>query len=265
MTLTHRICGVVLVAWMQVTADGAPATISLTSPSPYQVVQRIEFDAVLSAKQKPGNAAFGYAVVPVVAEFPKGTDKTVWEYRTTLLADATGSEVAWTKLDIRDRKATARVPAGGWYRLEVRGRDGENVAFQGSVQPIGVGEVLVVAGQSYATNCNDERMKVVEPQGRISTLNVVARTWAVAHDPQPPDGSDGGSIWPPSTCFGMNCTPIGFANVAVGATSSQWLPEGQLHSMIKAGLMLGRFRAVLWQQGESDVIAKTAKKSTSPT
>ena len=50
-----------------------------------------------------------------------------------------------------------------------------------------------------------------------------------------------------------------FANVAVGATSSpQWMPGGALHEgLVRAGTTLGGFRAVLWQQGESDVIAKT--------
>ncbi len=53
--------------------------------------------------------------------------------------------------------------------------------------------------------------------------------------------------------------PIGFANVAVGATSStRWLPPGELYSrLVKVGQTLGQFRAVLWQQGESDVIEKT--------
>ena len=53
--------------------------------------------------------------------------------------------------------------------------------------------------------------------------------------------------------------PIGFANVAVGGTSSmQWMPEEKLHPrLVQTGKTLGRFRAVLWQQGESDVIAKT--------
>ncbi len=53
--------------------------------------------------------------------------------------------------------------------------------------------------------------------------------------------------------------PIGLANVAWGGTSSdQWLPAGELHQrLVDAGKKLGRFRAVLWQQGESDVIGKT--------
>lgn len=247
-------------------ARGAePARISLTTPRPYQVIQRIGFDPIMAAKQKSGEPAFGYADVVVAGEFVKGTGKVVWEYRTVLLAGATGSSVAWTKLDVRDGKASARVPAGGWYRLEIRGREEDRVAFAGSIEPVGVGEVFVVAGQSYATNCNDERLKVADPHGRVSAFDTATGAWRTANDPQLVlDGSDSGSIWPPlgdALCKELQ-VPIGFANVAVGATSSvQWLPDGALHPrLIKAGQSLGRFRAVLWQQGESDVIAKTTRE-----
>jgi hypothetical protein len=54
--------------------------------------------------------------------------------------------------------------------------------------------------------------------------------------------------------------PVGLVNVGVGATSStQWLPGGELHErLVRTGQALGRFRGVLWQQGESDVIAQTS-------
>jgi hypothetical protein len=56
-------------------------------------------------------------------------------------------------------------------------------------------------------------------------------------------------------------TPVAFVNVAVGGTSSrQWLPGEPLYSnLANAGKRIGRFRAVLWQQGESDVIEKVPK------
>jgi hypothetical protein len=87
----------------------------------------------------------------------------------------------------------------------------------------------------------------------------------VAHDPQPaPDNSDGGSIWP---AFGDALlpgarVPIGLVNVAVGGTASQeWMPGTPLFERLSAVAgQVGRFRAVLWQQGESDVIAKTSTK-----
>lgn len=80
--------------------------------------------------------------------------------------------------------------------------------------------------------------------------------------PQPVfDGSDG-SIWPPlghALAQELN-VPIGFANVAIGGTSSeQWLPKGMLHQrLIQAANSFPAFRGVLWQQGESDAINKNS-------
>ncbi len=266
-----------LIAWFAAffltgdTVVGAePAAIALTAPKPNQVVQRVGFDPVPAVQQKPGGAALGFADVVVRGDLPKGTERAMWEYRIVPSKETTGRGADWTKLEIRatdaNFEATARVPAGGWYRLEIRGRANDDVVASGAVEPIGVGEVFVVAGQSYATNCNDERFMVADPHGRVVAFDSAKETWAVANDPQPvPDGSEGGSIWPPLGDallkeFGV---PIGFANVAFGGTSSmQWMPDGKLHPrLVQAGKSVGRFRAVLWQQGESDVIAKTTAET----
>ena len=121
--------------------------------------------------------------------------------------------------------------AGGWYRIELRCRQAEVVTHLGAVEPVGVGEAFLVAGQSHATNCNDEKLLVTDPQKRDVAFDAAKGTWGVANDPQPvPDGSTGGSIWPPVGDalvkeFGV---PVAFANVAVGATAtSQWMPEGR--------------------------------------
>ncbi len=250
--------------------DGAePAAIVLTAPKANQVVQRVGFD-LATAQKKPETAALGFADVAVRGNLPNGTERAMWEYRIVPSKESTGRETDWAKLEIRvaDAKfeATARIAAGGWYRLEIRGRSNNDVIARGAVEPIGVGEVFVVAGQSYATNCNDERFKVADPLGRVVAFDSAKESWGVANDPQPaPDGSDGGSIWPPlgDALLKEFQVPIGFANVAVGATSSlQWMPEGTLHPrLVQAGKSLGRFRAVLWQQGESDVIAKTTAET----
>jgi hypothetical protein len=52
---------------------------------------------------------------------------------------------------------------------------------------------------------------------------------------------------------------VAFVNVSVGATSTtKWLPGGPLHKRLcQVGRDVGPVRAVLWQQGESDVIEKT--------
>jgi lysophospholipase L1-like esterase len=250
-----------------------PAGIVISAPKPYQVVQRSGFDPVLAAQQEPGGAAFGFANICLRAAIAPGGELAACEYRVVPLHSASDRGTEWTRVNARALaigkgvfEATAHVAAGGWYRLEIRCRKNDEVIAQGAVEPVGVGEVFLVAGQSYATNCNDERLKVTDPQSRVVAYDSAKDSWSVANDPQPaPDGSDGGSIWPPLGDALLNefRVPIGFANVAVGATSSaQWMPEGALYArMVKTGQALGRFRGVLWQQGESDVIAKTSTET----
>lgn len=236
--------------------------IALKSPAPYEVIQRQGYDSRRAHENQEGGPVLGYADVTIRGMLPARSKASV-EARVVPLEGATGRGVEWKTVSAKvegDRLETVlRVPAGGWYRLEVRCRDGEKTVAQGTVEPFGVGEVFIVAGQSYATNCNDEQFKVADPQGRVSAFDSAKGTWGVANDPQPAgDGSDGGSIWPVfgDTLLPMVHVPIGLANVAVGGTSStQWLPEEKLHPrLVETGKRLGRFRAILWQQGESDVI-----------
>jgi lysophospholipase L1-like esterase len=225
----------------------AAEPVKIRSPIPYQVCQRFDFDP-----KRPSQTPGGHADLYVSFERPPGA---TWEYRTVLLDKAVGTATDWTRF-----ANNVRIEAGGWYRLEIRGKTGDAITHAGSVEPIGVGEVFIVAGQSYATNCNDEKLKPADP--RVVAYDTIKHSWAIANDPQPVvDKSDGGSIWPPlgDALAKELRVPIGFANVAFGGTSSQqWLPGRGLHSqLVRAGQQIGGFRAVLWQQGESDVIAKT--------
>jgi len=241
--------------FLQSVAASAADTLSLIQPQPYQVVQR---DAVA-----PGA---GVGMVQVSGLLSANSDNCTWSFRAVPTVKDANSEVPWEPTGIhRDGEqfaASVQVAAGGWYRFEFRGeRDGRTVC-EGAVEPIGVGEVFVIAGQSYATNTNEERHNVQDKQRRVVAFDSATNSWRVAYDPQPtPDRSDGGSIWPPlgdALAKDLN-VPIGFANVAWGGTSSQqWMPGEQLHQrLVATGKTLGRFRAVLWQQGESDVISKT--------
>jgi poly(3-hydroxybutyrate) depolymerase len=245
----------------QTFGDETPA-ITLQRPAPYEVIQRRGYDPREAHENHAGGPSLGFADVAIQGMLP-AVEKGVVEARAVPLEGATGQGSDWKQVeavgDAGRVEASVRVPAGGWYRLEVRCRVNEKTVAQGAVEPFGVGEVFIVAGQSYATNCNDERFKVADPHGRVAAYDSAKGTWGVAHDPQPAgDGSDGGSIWPVfgDTLLPIVHVPIGLANVAVGGTSStQWLPEGKLHPrLVEAGKRLGRFRAILWQQGESDVI-----------
>ena len=251
-------------------ASAEDRPITIMSPVSWQVFQRVGFDPKNTANAGTDNSAFGYAQVEVEGRLPAEIPATVTlQYRVVLTDNGHVNPSAWSSItaaasNLQDGvfHFPAVVPAGGWYRLELATlEDCEGHRACGVVEPFGVGEVFVIAGQSYATNTNEERLRISDPQGRVSALNVANSTWGTAHDPQPtPDGSDGGSIWPAlgDSLLREFHVPIGFANVAVGGTSSQqWMPDGTLHPRLKqAGKALGRFRAVLWQQGESDVIGK---------
>jgi hypothetical protein len=173
------------------------------------------------------------------------------------------------------------IPAGGWYRLELRVVENKKVIAEQIVEHIGVGEVFVIAGQSNSTNYGNPRQKPIS--GRVSTFD--GHSWRIADDPQPgtQDRSTGGSFAP---AFGDALVarfnvPVAVASVGFGATSvREWLPKGdrmkqqpttgkhvalvgqgewestgQLYDGMMARIsQLGPhgFRAILWHQGESD-------------
>lgn len=242
-------------------------TIDVVYPLKNQVFQRRFEVPQLSHSNHPGGAAKGFAQVPVHLKWTY-KDRTSIEYRLQVDSKTT----QWQSLSnecilaLADSPGMTQllidVPAGGWYQVELRLKADGQIVAQATSEPFGVGEVFLVAGQSYATNCNDERFQVGDPTGRVVAYDFRNRTWNIAHDPQPSgDSSDGGSIWPPFGDLMVQAygVPVGLANVAVGATStSQWKTDGELFQrLVAVGLQLKDFRAVLWQQGESDVIEKT--------
>jgi len=223
-------------------------------------VQREGFVPTRAHEHEPGGAALGFGTILIHGEFP-AMEGIEYRFRAVPLEGGYGKGTDWEKLTgTRSGKvfsASAKVPAGGWYRLEVSGRVADQELAAATVEPVGVGEVFVIAGQSYAEGANDELMRVEDPQGRVVVYDTVQKTWRVANDPLP-NGGSGGTIWPPmgDALVPLLRVPVGFVNRAVGGTASrQWLPGEKLYEQLaKAGKDVGRFRAVLWQQGESDVI-----------
>ena len=168
---------------------------------------------------------------------------------------------AWTALvrlpGSRSCAGTLRVAQGAGYVLEVRARTGTILRASVRVEPLGVGEVFVIAGQSNSTNSGEERQKPAS--GRVSTFD--GHSWRAAEDPQPGchDKSQGGSPWP---AFGDMLVerlgvPVGIACTGHAGTSVvAWEPGGDLQRWLMTRVHeLGPqgFRALLWHQGESDV------------
>jgi len=230
-------------------------------PQRHQVIQRHGFDprtAPVNAMEGNGR---GWADVRLVWT-AKATSLDGWQGRIVPLEHAFGTAVDWSPLRVEsvDGKFTSllRVLAGGWYRMELKHSSSESLVLE----PFGVGEVFVVAGQSYAVGANDENLRVEESQQRVATFNWREDRWQVANDPIPHAGPKG-SLWPAlgDILVPLLRVPVGFVNAAVGGTSTrQWSVDGKLFTdLVTAGKKTGDFRAVLWQQGESDVIEKTSR------
>lgn len=149
-------------------------------------------------------------------------------------------------------------PAGGWYPLEIRVKNGEEILDKKIVEHVGVGEVFIGAGQSNSTNSGGEGLLNIQTTF-VSTFS--GFDWRLANDPQPGvhDRSGGGSFWPAfgDAMYNRYHVPIGLAVTGHGGTSiRQWQYGGEIFLwFMTRSLQFGPrgFRAVLWHQGESDV------------
>ena len=256
---------------------GEPS-LTLTAPLKYQVHQR---------------TVSGEGRVPITGKL---TD-TPGDQPVTLEAAIKGTdqEKTWQAFAVVPPTQDAfegkiNLPGGGWYTLELRARIGDKTIVQTQVEPIGVGEVFVIAGQSNSANHGEEKQK--------TRTELVASfdgtTWRPADDPQPGASGRGGSFVPP---FGDAMAkrfnvPVGIVSAGVGATSvREWLPRGSrfphpptlishvrqlsnnewesrglLFDKFVARLRLlgpGGFRAVLWHQGESDANQRDPSRTLS--
>lgn len=201
-----------------------------------------------------------------------------------------GTLLDWTTLQDNPKGGTfsgSVTVRGGWYRLKIRGLQGEQYIEGEGVERVGVGEVFVIAGQSNGQGffnfgeqgASNDRVSCVnigigdEPTRDPNTLefsHLDAGKWLFPR---------GQSAW----CWGALGdrlvarlgVPVLFFNAAWQGTSSQnWresadgiqspseydnnqkYPVGQPYGNLKTALnyyvqMLG-VRAILWHQGEAD-------------
>ena len=232
---SHR---VLLITTLLLTAGRVFAAESrILHPQPHQIIQRRGFDPRIAPVNDAEGDARGRADVKLVWTF-ESNSADGWQARIAPQEHAYGAAVDWTPLEVAAAEgkwsSSLRVPAGGWYRLELKHVSGETLVME----PFGVGEVFVVAGQSYAVGANDENLKVEEPSRRVVTFNWREDQWQIADDPIPHAGPKG-SLWPAlgDILVPLLRTPVGFVNAAVGGTSTrQWATDGQLYAdLITAG------------------------------
>lgn len=234
--------------------------------------------------------ADGYATVTVSGSYSQPIDKL--EIHATPVNTGQGTEVAWTTLQENPTggifSGTLRL-IGGWYKLEVRGsKGGVIVGSSDVVSKVGVGEVLIIAGQSNAQGmdyespaASDDRVNYVNYDNEISN--------SLGDLPEPVFSQLGSSTYTlglrghGTWCWGilgdllaakLN-VPVMFINDGWSGTSiTNWVKSSQ--GQVTTGVFSDLYtyptqmpyanlrltfqhyvkqygaRAVLWMQGESD-------------
>ena len=205
---------------------------------------------------------------------------TAVEARFVPLTPDQGQLTDWTSLaflgDTKAFRGNVTVTAG-WYRMDVRARNGNTVLNLTSVNRVGVGEVFVIAGQSNAVGGFEREPSAIED--RVSCLDF--RQDELDEQLLPlrfSHVSYGSSIGPsqPPHIWGMLGdalvqrlgVPVLFLGAATAGTSSdQWrqsaagntVLQGQPYPYRRLGVVLQHYiartgmRAVLWHQGEGDI------------
>ncbi len=242
-----------------------PESLTLREPLDWQVTQRRTptQGTVRLTGLRPADAALEYRLLgkPLAGSLPQS-----WQPVPALPGQAEFS-------------AALELPAGGWYRLELRALRQDQPIATTTVAHLGVGEVFLVAGQSNSANHGSSPQ--LTQTGSLASFD--GQLWHLGNDPQRGASGDGGSFMP---AFGDALAaklhvPIGVIPLGVGATSvREWLPAGtpvERLTTTGAGLKarpdgsweaLGEpfarlsarlqalgpqgCRAVLWHQGESD-------------
>jgi hypothetical protein len=226
-------------------------TLALTSPLERQVFQR---------------GADGLGQVLVAGSLPAAAEAV--EARAVLAEGAPrGKAAGWSVVTRtksgKEQEFSGHLPlsAGGWYRVEVRARKGEQMLAQTAVEKVGVGDVYVTAGQSNSANFGQVRQAAKDDR----VVYFDGKAYAPARDPIPGGFGGGGTPWPLlGDLLAKECkVPICFRSSTLTYTPvALWLPDAkhnQYPALVERVKQFGPrgVRAVLWHQGESDSLAKT--------
>lgn len=152
--------------------------------------------------------------------------------------------------------------AGGWYKVtlkyKVNGKEKEQV-----IENVGIGEVIIGAGQSNSTNCGEVKTKT--RTGMVATTDGVK--WALGNDPMMGvhDRTTKGSFWPAmgDALYNEFKVPIGLVSAGwAGTVIEEWMKDTTFERDLTVNCynyFINRvnhfgpngFRCVIWHQGES--------------
>jgi hypothetical protein len=231
----------------------------------YRVFQRVGTSKAItiSGTYAGSPAALEWRVV----DHTTGSPMSTW---ATLVSSPTGGTFS----------ASATVPQGGWYKMQVRCSTNKNVIGSSS-NKLGVGVVIAMVGQSNMENRRGTGSK--RPLGdkravyfrdtlvwdRIGNINDSGPVNTESGDAgygsptiNADSNGDGFTYYANLISQGLNLPVCLFEFANSGASITTWI-SGQSHwtnFVTRSGLAGGDFELALWHQGESD--AHTMSKAT---
>lgn len=221
-----------LVLFLLLAYTQAQAAITLTvwTPTPYSVSQRI------------GNTGH----LHITGEIrPAGNYTLLAKYGASdwEIVQSNVTRVFDTTLQVPEGQATLTVKVDGIEKI---------------IDLVGVGDVYVIAGQSNAMGYGAALQSYSHPTLKAGRF-LADYKWYELKDPA---GGARGSVWPlvATQIMADQNVPVGFIPAAVSATGIlQWQPTNLYDERTLFGAMMdriwvnGQVKAVLWLQGETDV------------
>jgi hypothetical protein len=215
--------------------QATPMPISITSPQAHRIFQRDDLDQA----DIPITGTYTGSPVAIEASFNGGLYQTI---------DASPAGGVFS--------GTLTNQDAGQGTLTVRFTD--TPATNDTVDPINIGDVFFVIGQSNAEGNGDDN-QVVTSDLSGSMWQIGGTAWLELADPTHLFGSP----WPIVASYMMDNqdVPFGIVATAVGGTglnNGEWLPGGTMYEQALVTLAnsgVNGIKAMLWHQGEADVSA----------
>ncbi len=226
----------------------ASGTFTFTSPLTRQIVQRDTAD---------------FGLIPVAGTTSAGYAQA----RVTPISGYPGTQSAWQVLSVTAGAVSGNISAAaGWYSLEIQTCQNGSLVEQSSVARVGVGDLIMISGQSNGTNYYQPLVST-PPDDRVNSRGItVGLPWRLATDPQDSADNVYSSIAPAlgNLIVAHTGFPVGIISNGLGNTAvADWLPNGANYQRIRDTITLfgGNFLTWIWIQGENDASLNTSQAS----